>query len=90
MQSKKFFLYALKSTDEPERQVLSIEEQIFGLKEYAQKENLQIVREFVESKTTKEPGREIFNEMLAGIKKGKAERILLWHHDCPTVLPLTR
>ena len=71
LQTKKFFLYARKSTDEPERQVLSIEAQIFKLKEYARKENLQIVREFVESKTAKEPGREIFNEMVAGIEKNK-------------------
>jgi len=81
LQTKKFFLYARKSTDEPERQVLSIEAQIFELKEYARKENLQIVREFVESKTAKEPGREIFNEMVAGIEKNEAEGILAWHPD---------
>jgi len=81
LQTKKFFLYARKSTDEPERQVLSIEAQIFELKEYARKENLQIVREFVESKTAKEPGREIFNDMVAGIEKNEAEGILAWHPD---------
>ena len=77
----KFFLYARKSTDEPERQVLSIEAQIFELKEYAKKEGLDIVQEFVESKTAKEPGREIFNEMIAGIEKNEAEGILAWHPD---------
>ncbi len=81
LQTKKFFLYARKSTDEPERQILSIEAQLFELREFAKKENLNIVREFVESKTAKEPGREIFNEMVAGIEEGKVEGILAWHPD---------
>ncbi|MBT3730310.1 recombinase family protein [bacterium] len=50
-QTKKLFLYARKSTDEPERQVLSIEAQLFELQEYAKKEGLNIVHEFIESKT---------------------------------------
>ena len=79
LQTKKIFLYARKSTDEPERQVLSIEAQMFELREFAKKEGLNIVREFVESKTAKEPGREIFNEMIASIEKNEAEGILAWH-----------
>ena len=81
LQIKKIFLYARKSTDEPERQVLSIEAQMFELREFAKKENLNIVREFVESKTAKEPGREIFNDMIASIEKNEAEGILAWHPD---------
>jgi len=81
LQTKKIFLYARKSTDEPERQVLSIEAQMFELREYAKKENLNIVREFVESKTAKEPGRDIFNDMIASIEKNEAEGILAWHPD---------
>jgi len=80
-QTKKFFLYARKSTDEPERQILSIEAQLFELREYARKENLNVVKEYIESKTAKEPCREIFNEMLAGIENGEAEGILAWHPD---------
>ena len=60
---------------------MSIEAQLFELREYAKKENLNVAKEFVESKTAKEPGREIFNEMLAGIEKDKAEGILAWHPD---------
>ena len=45
-QTKKIFLYARKSTDEPERQILSIEAQLFELREFARKEGLLIVREF--------------------------------------------
>ena len=74
LQTKKIFLYARKSTDEPERQVLSIEAQMFELREYAKKENLNIVREFVESKTAKEPGREIFNDMITNIKKKQTKK----------------
>src|SRR3990167_3868518 len=81
LQTKKIFLYARKSTDEPERQVLSIEAQMFELREFAKKEGLNIVREFVESKTAKEPGREIFNDMIASIEKNEAEGILAWHPD---------
>ena len=69
LQTKKIFLYARKSTDEPERQVLSIEAQMFELREFAKKEGLNIVREFVESKTAKEPGRDIFSDMIANIPR---------------------
>jgi len=77
----KFFLYVRKSTDEPDRQILSIEAQITELKEFAAKEQLNIVQTFIESQTAKEPGRPIFNEMLSQIEKGKAEGILAWHPD---------
>ena len=43
----KFFLYARKSTDEPDRQILSIESQIDELKEFAEREQLEIVETFV-------------------------------------------
>ena len=80
--SHTFFLYARKSTDEADRQVLSIEAQLFELREYAKKEGLHIAREFIESKTAKSPGREIFNEMLAGIENGEACGIIAWHPLC--------
>ena len=77
----RYFLYARKSTDEPDRQILSIESQLAELREYAQKEGLIIAREFIESKTAKEPGREIFNDMIAAIEAGKAQGIIAWHPD---------
>ena len=77
----KFFLYARKSTDEPDRQVLSIEAQIAEVKEFALREGLDIVKTFVESQTAKEPGRPIFNDMLSRIEKGEANGILAWHPD---------
>ena len=77
----KFFLYARKSTDEPDRQILSIEAQIHELKEFAEREHLEIVDTFIESQTAKEPGRPIFNQMLSLIEKGKANGIVAWHPD---------
>ncbi len=77
----KFFLYARKSTDEPDRQILSIEAQITELKEFAVREHLDIVDTFIESQTAKEPGRPIFNNMLSLIEKGVASGILAWHPD---------
>ena len=44
----KFFLYARKSTDEPDRQILYIEAQIHELKEFAEREHLEIVDTFIE------------------------------------------
>ena len=57
----KYILYCRKSTDEKDKQVLSIESQLEELKEFARKENLQIVKYITKSKTTKIPGRKQFN-----------------------------
>ena len=77
----KYFIYARKSTDEPERQILSIEAQITELKELAGREQLSVVDVFIEKQTAKEPGRPIFNDMLSRIEKGEAEGIICWHPD---------
>ena len=77
----KYFLYTRKSTDEDDRQMLSIEAQQVELREFAAKENLDIVEEFTESRTAKKPGRPIFNAMMDRIKKGEASGIVAWHPD---------
>ena len=77
----KFFIYCRKSSENEEKQILSIEAQIQELRDFAKKESLEIVDELVETKTAKEPGRPIFNEMLSRIEKDEAEGILSWHPD---------
>ena len=77
----KYILYARKSTEDEDRQILSIEAQVFELKEFAAKEKLEIVASFQEAKTAKEPGRMKFAEMLSLIEKGQADGILSWNPD---------
>ncbi len=77
----KYILYARKSTEEDDRQVLSIEAQLIELQEYAAKEKLEIVASLCEAKTAKEPGRMKFAEMLAILESGRADGIISWHPD---------
>ncbi|MBU1102494.1 recombinase family protein, partial [Patescibacteria group bacterium] len=77
----KYFLYVRKSTDEEDRQVLSIEAQLAELKEFAAKEKLEITASFQEAKTAKEPGRMKFGEMLSRLEGGEADGIVSWHPD---------
>jgi len=77
----KYIAYCRKSTDEKDRQVLSIEAQIDELKEFAKREKLHIVETLVESKTAKEPGRLVFAQMMKLLESGRANAILSWHPD---------
>ena len=60
---------------------MSIEAQLFELREYARRENLEILCEFQESKSAKKPGRELFGKMMTRIEQGEANGILAWHPD---------
>jgi len=77
----KYVIYARKSTESEDRQALSIQSQIFEMKEVAKREHLKIVEVLEESKSAKQPGRPIFNEMIEKFKNGKYEGILCWKID---------
>ena len=52
----RYIIYARKSTEDENHQILSIESQLAELREFAAKEKLEIVcPTFVETKTAKEP-----------------------------------
>jgi len=76
-----YFIYCRKSSEEEERQILSIEAQLTELREFAKQNNLLVIKEFTENKTAKEPGRPVFNQMLLEIEKGGAFGILAWNPD---------
>ena len=78
----KFFLYARKSTEDEERQIMSIETQLAELAEYAKRENIEIAETFIESKSAKKPGREIFNGMMSKVHESKESiGLIAWHPD---------
>jgi hypothetical protein len=76
-----YFLYARKSTDVEDKQILSIDAQINELREFAERERLNIVAELVEKQSAKTPGRAVFNAMMERIENGEATGILAWHAD---------
>jgi len=77
----KYFLYARKSTDSEDRQILSIEAQLTELRELARRENLSVIDELFEARTAKEPGRQVFNDIVRRIEHGEANALLAWHPD---------
>lgn len=68
----KYIAYCRKSREEKDKQILSIPAQIAELKEFAKRENIEIVEFVEEEKTAKTPGRGNFNQVLKKIEKGLA------------------
>src|ERR1035437_5168097 len=81
MSKPKYFLYARKSTEDDDKQVMSIPAQLVELREFASRENLEILEEFQESKSAKSPGREVFGKMMMLIERGDANGVIAWHPD---------
>lgn len=78
----KYCLYARKSTESEERQVLSIESQIKEMLQLSERECLEVVVMKRESHSAKETGqRPVFNEIIDEIKQGKYNGILTWAPD---------
>jgi site-specific DNA recombinase len=78
----KYCLYARKSTESEERQVLSIDSQIKEMLDLAVKENIDVIEIKRESHSAKETGqRAIFNELVEDIKQNKYNCILTWAPD---------
>lgn len=77
----KYIAYCRKSSESEDRQALSIESQEKELLRLAEKENIKIVKILKESKSAKNPGRPVFNEMVKIINSGQADGILCWKLD---------
>lgn len=78
----RYCLYARKSTESEERQILSIDSQIKEMLQLAEREGLEIVAMKRESHSAKETGRRpVFNEIVEEIKANKYNGILTWAPD---------
>jgi site-specific DNA recombinase len=74
---KKAVLYARVSSKEQEREGYSIPAQAKFLQEYAARQGITIVREFIDAETAKQSGRTNFNEMLKFLKRNRTVNIIL-------------
>jgi len=78
----KFCLYARKSTESEEKQILSIDSQIKEMTQIAEREKLNIVEIRRESHSAKESGqRPVFEELVKDIDNGIFNAIITWAPD---------
>lgn len=77
----KYILYARKSQESKDRQIMSISSQISELREFAVRNNIEIVKEMQESQSAYKTGRPVYAEMINLIEAGFANAILVWKPD---------
>ncbi len=78
----RYVIYARKSTDDPQKQVRSLADQIQECKDLAESRGLRCVEIIQEAKSAKEPDiRTEFRRMIEGLKTGKYDGIIAWHPD---------
>lgn len=78
----KYVLYARKSTEQDEKQALSIESQVKEMSAIAERENLDIIDIRREAHSAKDSGqRSVYKEILEDVRRGRYNGILVWHPD---------
>ena len=78
----RYCLYARKSTEQEEKQILSIDSQIKEMLQIAQRENLHVMEIRKESHSAKASGqRPVYNQLITDIKAGIFNGIITWAPD---------
>ena len=81
----KYVAYVRKSTEEEDRQVMSIEAQIDQIKRQFPELDITFIKDAEgnvgESMSAMKPGRPLFNQMVSDIECGKYQGIVAWHPD---------
>jgi len=78
----KYCLYARKSTEQDEKQALSIESQVKEMLQIAEREELQVIDIRREAHSAKDSGqRPVFKELLEDVRRGRYTGILTWAPD---------
>lgn len=82
LEKVKYVLYARKSTEQDEKQALSIDSQIKEMLQIAEREELEIVDIRRESHSAKDSGqRPVFKEILEDIRRTRFNGVLTWAPD---------
>jgi len=81
VEKPKYVIYARKSTESEDRQVLSIESQVKELKDLAAKRSITVSEVLRESQSAKAPGRPVFTALLERAMAGEVKGILCWKLD---------
>lgn len=76
-----YVIYARKSTESDDQQVLSIESQIHEMKALARHHGVRLGEVLTESRSAKEPGRPIFGALMRRVRRGEVNGILCWKMD---------
>ncbi|MDD5544775.1 MAG: recombinase family protein, partial [Acidobacteriia bacterium] len=76
-----YVIYARKSTESEDRQVLSIPAQIEELRALAATRGFHDLTVLEESRSAKQPGRPVFNQLLKDINEGRLTALLCWKLD---------
>ncbi len=78
----KYCLYARKSTEQDERQALSIDSQVKEMLQIAERDGLEVIDVRREAHSAKDSGqRPVFQELIADIARGRFNAILTWAPD---------
>src|SRR3989338_7340467 len=78
----RYVIYVRKSTDEKDKQVRSLGDQVDVCKEYALNNGLRVVKIIQEAESAKEPDiRPKFRGLLDDLKAGKYDGLIAWHPD---------
>jgi site-specific DNA recombinase len=79
MTPKRYFLYARKSSESEDRQVLSIDAQISEMQAIARREGFEIVETLAEARSAKTAeNRPEFTRMLSRLERREVDGILCW------------
>ena len=77
----KYVIYARKSTESEDRQVLSIDSQVREVRQLAARHGVAVTEVLTESRSAKAPGRPIFGQLIRRIQRGEIGGVLCWKMD---------
>src|SRR2546422_5855649 len=76
-----YVIYARKSTESEDRQILSIDSQVKELRLLADRQGVPVAEVLTESHSAKAPGRPVFGELMKRIERGSVRGVVCWKLD---------